>query len=128
MKTCPICGTVEKIRRSKTNPLGYCRECIKRTTKKMCTKCGKIKPITEFYKNERTKDGHSYRCMECMKKYDGDRRYTKYKVFERPPYKRIVNDELTTCDILKQHSQEMKNDKEHLTTKFIQKVIGIKCS
>ncbi len=32
-----------------------------------------------------------------------------------------------TCNLIKKHHEEMKDDPEHLTTEFMQKLIGIKC-
>ncbi len=32
---------------------------------KRCTKCKKIKPLTEFYKDKNAKDGHMCRCKVC---------------------------------------------------------------
>lgn len=32
---------------------------------KKCTKCGEIKPLTEFYKRKGAKDGHQYACKVC---------------------------------------------------------------
>lgn len=32
---------------------------------KKCTKCGKVKPLSEFHKNSCRKDGHRARCKEC---------------------------------------------------------------
>lgn len=34
---------------------------------KNCTKCGKLKPLTNFNKSNKTKDGHRSRCRECQK-------------------------------------------------------------
>lgn len=34
---------------------------------KLCTKCSKMKPLDEFYKNKNFKDGHSFQCKECTK-------------------------------------------------------------
>lgn len=44
-------------------------------TEKKCTKCLTIKPISEFQKQSRCKDGHRYYCKKCMsnlmiKRYD----------------------------------------------------------
>lgn len=36
---------------------------------KTCTKCYKIKLISEFNKQKKAKDGHSYWCKECVKEY-----------------------------------------------------------
>lgn len=32
---------------------------------KKCAKCGRELPISEFYKNNRTKDGYCYYCKSC---------------------------------------------------------------
>lgn len=36
---------------------------------KICTKCKQEKPIVEFCKNKRQKDGYDYRCKACRKEY-----------------------------------------------------------
>jgi len=36
---------------------------------KKCSKCGIEKPLTEFYKDNRNKDGHRGHCKSCVKKY-----------------------------------------------------------
>lgn len=35
---------------------------------KICTKCGKELPLSEFHKNKRNKDGYEYQCKECRNK------------------------------------------------------------
>lgn len=32
-----------------------------------------------------------------------------------------------TCDMLKQHASDLKDDPERLSTEFLQKIIGVKC-
>lgn len=34
-------------------------------TEKACTKCGEIKPVTEFYAEKRTRDGRQSTCKKC---------------------------------------------------------------
>ena len=34
---------------------------------KKCSKCGIEKPLTEFHKRKKSKDGHEYRCKTCKK-------------------------------------------------------------
>ena len=36
---------------------------------KKCTKCGEQKPLSEFYKNKKLKDGHQAHCKLCSAKY-----------------------------------------------------------
>lgn len=47
--------------------------------KKRCTKCGEKKPLSEFAKSLKNKDGLQYYCKECTKKY---RRVHKTKKVE----------------------------------------------
>ena len=37
---------------------------------KTCTKCGKTKEFSEFYKNKRNKDGYHFECKTCKKERD----------------------------------------------------------
>lgn len=36
---------------------------------KLCTKCGKVKPLSEFGLNKSKKDGHQCHCKECVREY-----------------------------------------------------------
>lgn len=45
---------------------------------KLCKKCGKYKPISEFYRNASIKDKHENQCKECRIKYSREH-YAKTK-------------------------------------------------
>ena len=36
---------------------------------KRCTKCGEVKPVSEFHKKKRARDGRQARCKACVKAY-----------------------------------------------------------
>lgn len=39
---------------------------------KACTKCGEVKPLDQFYKNCRHKDGHAYYCNKALGLFNDD--------------------------------------------------------
>jgi len=39
---------------------------------KLCTKCGKIKPLSEFHRSAGSKDGFVSRCKVCISEYQSD--------------------------------------------------------
>lgn len=40
--------------------------------KRRCSKCGETKPLSEFFKSKKSKDGYSGRCKICQCKYYKD--------------------------------------------------------
>lgn len=47
---------------------------------KLCTKCGKTKPISEFGLNKSKKDGLQSYCKECVKEYKKTTLYRKQAI------------------------------------------------
>jgi hypothetical protein len=48
-------------------------------TKKICIKCNQLKPISDYYKAVKTKDGYNKSCKECYKKRANDYYHEKSK-------------------------------------------------
>jgi hypothetical protein len=118
---------------------------------KQCTKCKEIKKVSEFYRNKNSKCGLTDQCKVCMNKYireytknryhsdpefhkkvdDANKKHKEQKLLEDPNYRKVISGYVLkskTCRIIRDHHKEMENDPEHLTTEFIQEIIGRKCN
>lgn len=75
---------------------------------KICSKCGKEKPITEFYKDKSSKDGLYYWCKECSCKHNKERyRKNKKKIIEYIKKYRRDNPIKVWCkDTIRNHKQK----------------------
>jgi len=56
--------------------------------KKRCYKCGKVKPVTEFYKNASRPDGYQQQCKKCHKETIKQYQQTKVGRETQKRYKR----------------------------------------
>lgn len=79
---------------------------------KRCSKCGEVKPITEFYRDKTSKDGYCYCCKRCKlvyaKKYNKEH---KQEVIERnKKYREEHREEIT-----KQSKKYYEENKEKRT-------------
>lgn len=120
---------------------------------KICAKCRKIKPISEFQRQSKTKDGYNYWCRSCNSNY-ATIRYRKSrenltcidcgKPLERHCHKYCrkcakVHKKIATevshlrkqraecCIILQKHHVDLQNDPERLSTNFIKRLSGCEC-
>jgi hypothetical protein len=53
---------------------------------KLCFKCRRLQPITEFYKHSQMGDGHLGKCKDCAKKDAKQTRWAKidhYRQYDR---------------------------------------------
>lgn len=53
---------------------------------KACTKCGTVKPRTEFYPVKRARDGRQYWCKDCMRAAGRARRRTGSRPARKAPW------------------------------------------
>lgn len=61
---------------------------------KACNKCKEEKPLQEFYKMQKSPDGHGYSCKVCWKQHIKDRRKTEefqqwQKEYTKRNYKKL---------------------------------------
>ena len=71
---------------------------------KKCCQCGQIKPLEEFVKDNRRKDGHSTLCKECKRARD------------RAKYQERKNDPEYHTKKLEHQARYRKNHKEQIDT------------
>ena len=50
---------------------------------KVCTKCGQEKPLSEFGKHKRSKDGRAWHCLECSRKHSKYFRETPAGIYQQ---------------------------------------------
>ena len=99
---------------------------------KICFKCGKEKPLTEFYKHKQMGDGHLNKCKECAKsdvkiKYfentedpayiekerlRGRVKYSKYK-YKRDPERSYLNFDKNTSKFLSRRNINLDGKEIH---------------
>ena len=58
---------------------------------KQCSKCKRIKPTTDFYKESAAKDGHNSWCKECRSGYENTPERRKYQAKYRKTDQRKVS-------------------------------------
>ena len=114
VECCSQCGTKSSL----TSPI----------IKSLCLPC-RSKEWELKYKHECEEKNLKHRLTYLKQKKSKlleqeDKRLKDLKYLKKNKEKKLNT---KTCKILKEHVKEMKNDPEHLTTKFMQKLIGIKC-
>lgn len=91
---------------------------------KICTKCKKTKPISEFHKQKKAKDGYSYWCKECMKEYN--KKYNQSHKKQRQEYLEKNKEQIKKRSqkygkiYYQNHKQEIKNYNKIQKKKYYQ--------
>ena len=75
---------------------------------KQCTKCGELKPLSEYHKDKTKRDGHKPRCKTCASIYFQENRAEKldkarirnYGV-TREEFDQMIKDQDGSCEICK---------------------------
>lgn len=79
---------------------------------KVCSKCGRELPITEFALNKKCKDGHIGQCKDCVNKYLRERKARKKgkTVAQANPTSALLNSKFSdkTTRELQQEMRELK--------------------
>jgi hypothetical protein len=106
---------------------------------KTCTKCKELKTDGDFYK---IKSGHLHSWCKSCEIAASRKRNAKLRLDTRDipnqyngrrnedSILKIRNSELknkSTCSIIRDHHQTSKDDPNHMTTEFIQKMVGRGC-
>lgn len=109
-----------------TNQHKWCEQCGKEEiyAKGLCVSCYK----KQYYKNN--KELYKVQHVRYIEKHPEKKEESLSKFIEsinRKELKEAKSLKKQTCKILKEHAKEMQDDPEHLTTEFMQKLIGIKC-
>lgn len=65
--------------------------------KKRCTCCSVFKPVSEFYRRERSKDGIQSWCKECVKKQN-DKRHAEHRAEEAEYSRCYRKNHVETCN------------------------------
>jgi hypothetical protein len=95
---------------------------------KICTKCKQEKDESEFYKDTRRAGKLQSRCKTCRKNTNVEYSRKRRKIDQQ--YRKYLADSTRKsrmCKSLKQHHVDLQFDPDHLTTEFLQNLIGIKC-
>lgn len=82
--------------------------------KKICQKCGKLKPIEEFHKKKASPDGHRNQCKTCVEQYM--EKYRKEHKEERAEYDKKRYDE-NREQILEHKKQYHQDNRETILKK-----------
>lgn len=91
---------------------------------KKCTQCLRELPVSEFYGCKHTSDGLHTWCKKCFLQNDKARRTGRCM----PVRPKRISTRPTVCElILKDHHDDLANDPERLSTKFIADVSGCSC-
>jgi len=89
-------------------------------SKKYCTYCKQIKPLSAFRKDSRTKDGYRYWCKECVNTYQQtpkcrERRRNGAKIY----YKTHKNNCSTLRRLAKAYFKELGLDPKNVSEEFL---------
>ena len=73
---------------------------VSNVTTKVCARCGKEKPLSEFYVDSQSKDGRNSWCKDCHKKYGREYRVARKEKLREIDYIRRYGVDLKTYKAL----------------------------
>lgn len=84
---------------------GHCLTKDQDVSMKVCHKCGRKLPVSEFYAKKKSKDGLQHYCKEChvqmCKSYYKNKKSTKYSIVDKveTELKAVDTDEHSMCKV-----------------------------
>ena len=84
---------------------------------KVCCKCGKEKPVSEFHKDKNSSDGYTYQCKEC--------RNAKYKEYYHSNIDKMKEKRENTKEYRKEYYSDPER-KFQYRKRYIEREFGIK--
>ena len=87
---------------------------------KICKKCGRELPLSEFHKDKCKKDGYCCQCKECQKKYY--REHKEVILEQKKQYNKEHKEEKTEYN--KQYNKEHKEEKTKYNKQYRQTQMG----
>ena len=96
----------------------------KQQTTKPCIRCGEYKPLSQYHKNKKYKDGHDGRCKPCRKQEASQYRSTNKELLRdirlqklyditTVDYNRILVEQKGRCAICEKDSEILHVDHNH---------------
>lgn len=82
---------------------------------KTCTKCKELKPLSEFRKQSRTKDGYKYVCKPCDSAAARDRYSDKKKTYIKLVKEWQSNNKDKVKNYKKKYYQKVSKEKKQKT-------------
>ena len=98
---------------------------------KKCTKCGEIKPHSEFHKDKSRKDGYATSCKSCRKKYhenNKEKRKAYFKEHNKKYYEKHREEKIKYFkEYNKKYHEKHKEERKEIWKEYSKEYHKKKC-